>query len=368
MIEAWGILALGTIAGLVLLDYGVFIFKCRVRAQKAALSIPDVEPIQCPELTVLIPCRDEAANLPLLLVDLQNQSTPVRILVIDDHSNDDTRVAAEAFGVEVIQSPGKGKKVALIAGHHRVKTPWMATVDADTRLGPDWAHSMLRVAISKRASAVLGLVRINANKASGWERFQSQEFGAMMVWISGDVALGKLAMGSGANSLYSTQDYPHQSLHEEIASGDDGFALSALKNEGKVIAWCPESSAFVDTHPANSWKQLWQQRARWASKTQGQDAQTRIVALRIAAIHVLLPIMAFGSVLTWQLDWAILLGTFFILKSVLDGLLIRSAQRLQGVPVQMADYVLFSLRYGLMVWGAWWELFRGQVQWKGRRI
>lgn len=368
MIEAWGILALGIIAGLILLDYGVFILKCRVRAQKAALSITDVEPIQCPELTVLIPCRDEASNLPLLIEDLRNQTTSIRILVIDDHSSDSTKAKAEASGVEVIQSPGKGKKAALIAGYHEVHTPWMATVDADTRLGPDWARTMLRVAKSKRASAVLGLVRIKADTASGWERFQSQEFGAMMVWISGDVAMGKLAMGSGANSLYATQDYPHQSLHEEIASGDDGFALSALKNAGKVIAWCAEASAFVDTHPANSWKQLWQQRARWASKTQGQDAQTRIVAWRIAAIHVLLPIMAFGCVLTWQLDWAILLGTVLILKSGLDALLIRSAHRLHGIPVHGIDYVLFSLRYNILVWGAWWELFRGQVQWKGRRI
>lgn len=368
MIEAWGILALGIIAGLVLLDYGVFVFKCRVRAQKAALSIPDVEPIECPELTVLIPCRNEGANLPLLLEDLQNQTTSVRILVIDDHSTDNTRAAAEAMGIEVLQSPGKGKKAALIAGYHQVKTPWMATVDADTRLGMNWARAMLQVALTKRASAVLGLVRIKADTPSGWERFQSQEFGAMMVWISGDVALGKLAMGSGANSLYSTQDYPHQSLHEEIASGDDGFALCALKNEGKVIAWCPESSAFVDTHPANSWKQLWQQRARWASKTQGQDAQTRLVAWRIAGIHVLLAIMAFGCVLKWQRDWAILFGTFFIFKSGLDGLLIRSAQRLHGAPVQLVDYGLFSLRHSLLVWGAWWELFRGQVQWKGRRI
>ena len=91
---------------------------------------------------MVIPCRNEAESLPLLLEDLGQQTVPLALLVIDDRSTDGTKNVAEAAGVRCIKNPGEGKKAALRQAHSQIETPWMATLDADVRIGKDWAMSM----------------------------------------------------------------------------------------------------------------------------------------------------------------------------------------------------------------------------------
>ena len=51
-------------------------------------------------LSVIIPARNEADRLPLLLESLRTQSRPPdEIVVVDDHSTDDTATAAAAEAV-----------------------------------------------------------------------------------------------------------------------------------------------------------------------------------------------------------------------------------------------------------------------------
>lgn len=362
------------ISALLLLEYTVFAARCSRQYPADPSNDRPTAPgdaTAAPELTVLIPCRNEAERLPAVLQDLANQTVRVELLVIDDGSEDATVELATQAGVPVLRSPGHGKKAALAAGFAATRTPWLATVDADVRLAPNWACALLAARMSPHAppaSAVLGPVIISCAMHSGWERFQAQEYAAMMLWIGGGVASGGLAMGSGANSLYRTADYPVDALHPEQASGDDGFALLALRIAGKHIAWCSASAAIATTQPAPSWNALWQQRARWASKTGGQDSGTRRAALRVAAHH--------GVGLAWVIA-AVVAGSgavcgmavaFWAGKAAVDGLMIHRASRRFGIPVCRVDYVTFTLRYGALVFGAWWQLLSGKVEWKGRSI
>ena len=52
----------------------------------------------------------------------------------------------------------------------------------------------------------------------------------------------------------------------------------------------------------------------------------------------------------------------------LDVRLLRHVRRTFDFKGNVLDAVFFSGRYALLVWGAWWQLLRGQVEWKGRRI
>jgi 4,4'-diaponeurosporenoate glycosyltransferase len=59
-----------------------------------------------PPTTIVIPARDEAATLPLLLADLAADHDHRRIVVVDDHSSDGTGELARGFaGVTVIDAP-----------------------------------------------------------------------------------------------------------------------------------------------------------------------------------------------------------------------------------------------------------------------
>lgn len=319
------------------------------------------------ELTVLIPCRNEAQRLPDLLRDLRAQSHPVRILVIDDASSDGTADAAHRAGVTCIAAHGTGKKAALATGYAEVETPWFATVDADVRLGADWAQTLLAEAMAHGAACVLGSVAMNG-EASAFERFQRLEFAVMQGWISGGVQAGQLAMGSGANSLYRTADYPVHALEPRYASGDDAFALKALRERGQSIRWCGNAAARVTTAPAPNWKSLWQQRARWASKTGGQDRETRTTALTVAAVHIAGLALLVHTAWRGTGDSLLALCGFWALKGLSDVPLLRQASKEFGWRLQAKDILTFSLRYAVLVWGAWWQLLFASVHWKGRRI
>ena len=326
-----------------------------------------------PQITAVIPCRNEAKNLPHLLQDLARQTQPVEVLVIDDHSTDATHQIAEAAGVNVILSPGQGKKAALRQAHEKVRTPWMATLDADVRIGDDWAQSMIRCIQENKEraetpQAILGTVCIQPQLHSAWERFQALEYACLMAWIEGGVMSRSLAMGSGANSVYQTSTYPADQLNEERASGDDAYALLAIKQRHGTIVWNSDSNAVAMTNPASTWPELWHQRARWASKTtDGSDGETQKVGWTVAAVHLMLLVVIITSAGFGKLGLTGMLALYGF-KAIIDQRLIRTAAKRYALPCRRADLFGFTWRYSLLVWGSWFHLLLGQVKWKERPL
>jgi len=71
-------------------------------------ALADADPAPAPRTTIVIPARDEAAVLPLLLGDLAADAPDGerRVVVIDDHSTDGTAEVARSFaGVTVLAAP-----------------------------------------------------------------------------------------------------------------------------------------------------------------------------------------------------------------------------------------------------------------------
>jgi len=102
-----------------------------------------------PLITVLLPARDEAATLDDALTDLRRQTlADLEILVIDDHSADDTlavarRAAAADERVRLLASPGQGIVAALNAGLAATRGRYLARMDADDRCAPDRLEKQL---------------------------------------------------------------------------------------------------------------------------------------------------------------------------------------------------------------------------------
>jgi glycosyltransferase involved in cell wall biosynthesis len=97
-----------------------------------------------PEVSIVIPARNEEANIGACLDSLTAQSgVTFEIIVVDDNSTDRTRDIAQSFaGVRVISpgtppadSTGKswtGKNNAVVAGAKEALGPWLLFTDADT--------------------------------------------------------------------------------------------------------------------------------------------------------------------------------------------------------------------------------------------
>jgi glycosyltransferase involved in cell wall biosynthesis len=92
-----------------------------------------------PEVSVIVPARNEEASLAACLQSLLAQTgMSMEILVVDDGSSDRTRAIAESFaGVRVLAArplpPGwSGKTNACQTGADVAQGPWLLFTDADT--------------------------------------------------------------------------------------------------------------------------------------------------------------------------------------------------------------------------------------------
>lgn len=94
------------------------------------------------ELSVLIPTRQEAASLPLLLADLQTWSGELDILIADAGSSDATIDAATLAGATVLRCPTPGRGQQLRWALERAQSPWLLILHADSRLPTTWAQAV----------------------------------------------------------------------------------------------------------------------------------------------------------------------------------------------------------------------------------
>ncbi len=92
-----------------------------------------------PAVAVVVPARDEAASLPRLLTRLVAQlRAGDQLVVVDDHSTDDTAALARSFGATVVAAPELpagwvGKPHACAAGAAATSAPILVFLDADVR-------------------------------------------------------------------------------------------------------------------------------------------------------------------------------------------------------------------------------------------
>jgi 4,4'-diaponeurosporenoate glycosyltransferase len=94
------------------------------------------------DLSVIIPARDEAHNLPVLLDSIRGQpDQPGEVIVVDDASTDATAEVARQFGVKVITSQPlpegwRGKTWACQQGADAARGNRLLFADADTWFEP----------------------------------------------------------------------------------------------------------------------------------------------------------------------------------------------------------------------------------------
>lgn len=142
------------------------------RAEQNYRSLPQVLPASrydqardstYPGVSIVVPARNEADNLPRLLDSLVTQDyLRYEILVIDDASEDASAAIALRYkdqGVRLIRSAGPpagwtGKNAACWRGAEESVYPWLLFIDADTELAPSAVRSTIDFALQHHAGAL----------------------------------------------------------------------------------------------------------------------------------------------------------------------------------------------------------------------
>lgn len=137
-----------------------------------------------PQVTVIIPAKNEAQALEKLLPRLLKRVDQNRILVIDDGSTDDTKGILEAHGVQVIRhEKSLGNGAAIKAGLRLAGTPIVVCMDADGQHDP--AHMKQLVdGLEDGYDMVVG-ARGSVSQASMARRLANGFYNRFASWMTG---------------------------------------------------------------------------------------------------------------------------------------------------------------------------------------
>lgn len=340
-----------------------------------------------PAATVLVPARNEAGHLEACLQSLCRQDYPgaaLRILVLDDHSDDRTAAIAASFshlGVALLKMeqypPPKGtrayKKWALTTGIAHADTPIILTTDADCVLPPTWAREMAGQLNESGWAAVSGPVLCELQPTS-LSRFQALDFAGMMIVTAAGLQSGAFTLGNGASLCFrkaAFEEVGGYAGNEQYASGDDVFLLGKLnKAFPGQVGFLKSATAAVQTQPKLTWKELADQRLRWGTKNKSAaQGLGSLLALGIV-FGLSLSILA-SPIVTLIFGWHALLwgAALFAFKAAADYALLRRAAiyfeqqpALHGFWISETLHTFYIAAIGL------WALFRKDYQWKGRRV
>ena len=278
-------------------------------------------------LTVILPVRNEADTLPILLSDLATQTLlPQRVIVVDDASEDGTVASIEnqgpwPFAVTLMTNPGQGKKAGLSAGIRACTTTWAIGVDGDTRVGPEALQAIAHGLSTDGSDWDMALLPLRiANGTDGaspslFGQLQALDFAAMQGWAITAVRRGKPAMASGGGWVWRCSAFPHDRLRPELPSGDDVFALAALLEDGRAnrVGWIDDVRAMVSAAAMPTLSSLLDQRVRWGAKTAQYPRalkHAKRVAWTVSLVHLC------GAILVLLDPWAGL--GYWSVKSAID--------------------------------------------------
>lgn len=315
------------------------------------------------QLTVVIPFRNEARNLSLLLrsIALQDQ-LPVKIIFVNDHSDDASVAILEDFNgfeLEIVELvDGFGKKAALKKGIQAANTDYILTLDADTQLPENYFKTLSETQLGE---AHILPVRICNTPFSG---FFNLDYYYLFMLNNGLHFFKRPFVASGANFLFKKAIYEAfiaQDLNQSVSSGDDHYFLHYLVKNKKDIRLSTDDALCVETTIPSSFGAILQQRIRWIKKS---SSYLSLTALMIAFIGVIYHWGIIALTLLYSSKAVELLLTKIAFDCIVFyPYLIRIGERFSLVRI-----AIFSLLY------PFWMFFIGvasvfvRPQWKGRKV
>ncbi len=340
-------------------------------------------PADLPTVSVVIPVRNESRHIARLLNNLLNQTYPdelTEIIVVDDHSEDDTPDIVRNFKnkriklislQEILSKEGitsAYKKKAIEAGIKYASGEIIMTTDGDCSVSPDWISQMIRIKLSSNAKLLTGAV-IMTGTDTLFQKFQALDFLGMMGITAAMLRMKIFNMANGANLLYEKAAFEAVNGFkgiDHLASGDDMLLMYkiAQKYDGAVaFAKHPQAVVYTETMP--DVKAFFQQRFRWTAKSKDYQDKRMTWILGTVFLFVSTLFVNFFLAFTDQIFFFFFLFQLLI-KSLADYRLLNSASKYYGRNDLMRTFwssQVFHILYIVFV-GSLGNILK--FEWKGR--
>ncbi len=270
-----------------------------------------------PDVTAVIPARDEAAVLPATLPTLLGQDYPgsLRIVLVDDESSDGTGAVAAALGARA--APGRrplvirgsagpagwvGKVWAMRQGLDAAgDAEYVLFTDADIAFGPGALTALVAAAEGDDRGLVSQLALLRAD--TGWERLIVPAFVYFFAQLYPFRRVNKpgarTAAAAGGCMLVRRRELAAAGGLERIRGARiDDVALGRLLKGASVRCWLGLSAAIRSRRPYPRLGDLWDMIARSAyTQLRYSPAALAATVAGLAWIYVLPPAAAAGGLL-----------------------------------------------------------------------
>jgi chlorobactene glucosyltransferase len=261
----------------------------------ARASPPDGE--HAPHIALIVPARDEAANIGRCLQSLLTQDYPanrLRVVVVDDHSADETaaivrRIAGRDPRVMLVPSPplpprwtGKAHACWIGARAAPPGSEWLCFLDADVWGEPALMSSAVRAALAQKLD-LLSLA----------PRQELRSFAERLMLPCGLILLsfvqdlrqvqarsGGDATATGQFMLMRRDAYAAVGGHAAVSSAicEDLEFARRLKQSGRSVLLM-SGEEVISTRMYTGWRTLWPGLAKNLVDTLGGQGTTLMVAL-----------------------------------------------------------------------------------------
>jgi glycosyltransferase involved in cell wall biosynthesis len=327
------------------------------------------------KFSIIVPFRNEAENLPVLLESLSKLNYPMElfeVILVDDDSEDKYEVHILKFKVSVIKNirvSNSPKKDAIVTAMQIVTTDWIITTDADCTVNTNWLLTLDNYIQLHDVAMIAGAVTYDCGN-SFLHHFQQLDLTSLQGATIGSFGIDKGFMCNGANFSYTKSFFEELNGfngNDGIASGDDVFLLQkAISKSPKKVHYLKSPNNIVFTKPLNDWKSLFYQRVRWASKTSSYQSTFGKGLGLLVFIGNLDLIIGFGC---WVFGFILFqnIVLLFLLKFLIDTILIYKTnnflnkRKIRYLILSSLFYPFFSVSIAL------YSLF-GKYEWKGRKF
>lgn len=337
--------------------------------------------------SIVIPFRNEAENLPILLKSISNLKYPsalFEIIFVNDASEDTSAELilnaqqTSELNIRLLQNKrisNSPKKDAITEAIKNAKFEWIVTTDADCELSENWLFSL--DAFLQNAETQQGITPVMVcgpvlykSDNSFLGNFQFLDGLSLQAVTIGSFGLQMPILSNGANLAYQKNAFEKVNGfkgNDHIASGDDIFLMEKMRKAfpGQV-KFLKSRQRIVSTKPQLSWKDAITQRIRWASKTSKQKNPLSLF-LGVLVFLVNFSFLAIAILLIlYPGNWmSFILLLYF--KIISDFIVIRKAGSLFDKRISLLGFQWMPFVYAAITIRVVLGSFRGSYSWKGRK-